>query len=304
VPTTNEIVKIYTKIHSIRAVSRQTHISRTKIRKILIETGIRIPDSRTAQLAVGYIQEKKKFCLSPQEKAYLYGLVMGDLTPILKSKYTLKLITTSTHKTFMEMLCKTFKKYGITNHKETKNKNTFRFQSHIDLESFLFLLDTKNKCMPTWIKAHNFYNFLGGFIDSDGSIIVRKSGNYFQYVIRFFSQNLDLLLEIKSKLKSIGYHLSIHKSHSKGHISYHKNVKFQYNRNYYTLETYKKEETLDLLGKIPIRHPEKIAKKNLIFDIYRRKLVLWKDIENQVKELREKIRQSVIQRKALSSPIC
>jgi len=289
----------YSKISSIRAVSRKLGISRTAIRRSLVGSNIHIMDSRSAQLSIGYITEKNKFVLSSREKAYLYGLVMGDLTPVRKSNYTLKLITHSTHRTFMELLCKTFEKYGQSNYRETKSKTMFRFQSHIDLESFSFLLDSKNEIIPNWIHSDNFFDFLAGFIDSDGSVILRKSGKYFQFVIRFFGQNLNLLIEVKTRLEVLGYDVSIHKGHSKGDLSYHKCIKFEYNKDYFTLETYKKSQTIDLLKKIPIRHPEKIAKREMIFNINNRNVIYWKDVETEVKELKSKIKQTVLSKTSL-----
>ena len=44
--------------NSIRDISRKTNIHRGTIRKILVENGINIMDSRSAQLAIGYIKEK------------------------------------------------------------------------------------------------------------------------------------------------------------------------------------------------------------------------------------------------------
>lgn len=293
------VLKEYSKISSIRAVSRKLGISRTAIRRSLVNSNIGIMDSRSAQLAIGYIKEKNKFVLSSQEKAYLYGLVMGDLTPVRKSNYTLKLITHFTHKTFMNLLQRTFGKYGPTNYKETKNQNMFRFQSYLDLKSFAFLLESKQEVIPNWINSDNFFDFLAGFIDSDGSVIIRKADKYFQYVIRFFGQNLNLLEDIKIRLERLEYNLSMHKNHKIGDKSYNDGILFKYNKDYYVLETFKKAQTLDLLNKIPIRHPEKIAKRELIYKIDKSGFVHWKNVEKEVKELKLRIRQTVLQKTSL-----
>ena len=297
--TVAKVVEGYNNIHSVRELSRRFKIDRAKIRMILRDNGIEIKDSRSTLIAMGIIKEKSKITLSSNEKAYLYGLVLGDLTPIRKSNYTLKLITHSTHKTFMDLLYRTFEKYGVTNYKETKNKDMYRFHTHIDLDSFSFLLNSKDELIPDWINSDNFFNFLAGFIDADGSVILRKSGNYFQFVIRFFGQNLNLLNEIKGRLETLGYDLSIHKGHSKGDVNYHKGIKFKYNKDYFTLEIYKKSQTIDLLNKIPIRHPEKIAKCRMIFNIKNRNVIYWRDVEIEVKELKSKIRQTVLQKTIL-----
>lgn len=296
-----QLLKEYPKINSIRELSRKFGIARGTIKKILKENRVIIPNSRTALIRMGNINEKEKFILSLQEKAYLYGLVMGDLTPVRKSNYTLKLITHSTHKTFMSLLVKSFEKYGITNYKETKNLGMFRFQTHIDLESFSFLLDSKKQIIPEWIQQGEFFSFLAGFIDSDGSIMVKKSGNNFQFAIRFFGENLLLLLEIKKKLETLGYNPSIHKNHCKGDSSYHCGKIIRYNKDYYAVEIQRKDQTLSLLNKIPIRHPEKIAKIQLMQYIKQKNFTKWYEVENQVKLLKSKIKQSVLQKTILEN---
>lgn len=289
-----KLLENYNNKTPIRELSRNLKIGRNTIQKILRENLIPIRDSRTSLLAINYIKEKKKFNLPPQEKAYIYGLVLGDLTPVRKSDYTLKLITHSTHKIFMELLQKTFEKYGITNYKETKNLNMYRFQSHIDLESFSFLLNSKVKNIPEWITSENFFDFLAGFIDSDGSVMLKRAGKHIFYNIRFFGQNLTLLNDIKKKLKEFGFNSSVYLTHKKGYVHYRNKVMFRYNKDYYTLET-RKIHTLDLLNKIPIRHPEKIMKRELIFRIHNKNINYWSEIEEEADEVRRLIKQSTIQ---------
>ncbi len=286
------IVDEYSRIKSIRAISRKFSVSRTFVRKTLIKSGFSIMDSRSAQLAIGYITKKKKVILPSKEKAYLYGLVMGDLTPVRKSNYTLKLITHSTHKYFIELLSETFKNYGVTAYKETKHKS-YRFTTYIDLESFYFLLNCKSEIIPEWITSENFFDFLAGFIDSDGSVMLKKAGNHISYNIRFFGQNLHLLNEIKDKLKDFNFDSSVYLTHKKGHASYLNGIMFRYNKNYYTLET-RKNETIELLNKIPIRHPEKIMKRELIFKIYKQKINQWSKIEEEVYKIRKLIKEFII----------
>ena len=285
------LLGVFNDSKSIRKVSRHTNIHRGTIRKILVENGISIMDSRSAQLAIGYIKEKEKFNLSVREKAYLYGLVLGDLTPVRKSNYTIKLITHSTHRIFMDLLQRTFERYGPTNYKETKNKHMLRFQCHVDLESFSFLLNSKQENIPEWINEESFFDFLAGFIDSDGSVMLKKAGNNIFYNIRFFGQNLNLLNEIKNKLKDFGFGSSLYLTHEKGYTRYVNGVMFRYNKDYYTLET-RKGDTIELLKKIPIRHPEKIMKGGLIFKIYEQKLNQWNKIEEEVSKVRVLIKQS------------
>ncbi|MBI2657929.1 hypothetical protein HYX08_04520 [Candidatus Woesearchaeota archaeon] len=294
-----KLLENYNNKVPIRELSRNSKIARGTIRKILVENGVSIMDSRSAQLAIGYIKEKKKFNLSSQEKAYIYGLVMGDLTPVRKSNYTLKLITHSTHLTFVKLLYNIFNKYGISSYKETKLNGMFRFQTHLDLESFSFLLDTKNGKVPDWINSNNFFYFLAGFIDSDGSVMLKRMHGGIFYGIRLFGQNLNLLIGIKDKLNNLDYKSSIHLSHCKGHKYFNNGILFKYNKDYYILET-KRSQAISLLKDIPIKHPEKIMKRDLIFKIYNKGIVHWCEIEEEVIKLRFIIKDAVKSKTDLS----
>ena len=58
------------------------------------------------------------------EKAYMTGLVVGDITLVKKSKYTLLLITHTTVDDFVSMFKKTFEKYGNIRVAKPKNNDT------------------------------------------------------------------------------------------------------------------------------------------------------------------------------------
>ncbi|MDP4012160.1 MAG: LAGLIDADG family homing endonuclease [Candidatus Nanoarchaeia archaeon] len=294
-----EIIALYKNGRPIREISRKLSLDRRNIKNILEENKVKIRNSRTALIQMGHIKEKRKFKLNKQNKAYLFGLVSGDLTPVKKSNYTLKLITHTTHIFFADLLYRIFAKYGPTNYIINK-RGEFRFQSHLDLESFAFLLKTKKEEIPNWIKKENFLSYLAGFVDSDGSIIIRKTGEYFQYVIRFFGENLKILKEIKTRLQSLGYRPSMHKNHSKGDSSNYKGIKIKYNKDYYCLEIYRKAETLRLMKEIPIKHPEKIAKIKLISSIKKRNILNWKEIKVEVKALKSRIKESVLSKEKLN----
>ena len=285
-----KLLEDYDNKTPIRKLSRNLKIGRRTIQKILRENRVSIRNSRDSLIAINHIKEKKKFILIPSEKAYIYGLVMGDLTIVRKSNYTLKLITHSTHKYFIDLLYKTFESYGTTSYKETRH-DSYRFTTYIDLESFSFLLNSKTELIPDWINNENFFDFLAGFIDSDGSVMLKRMGTNIFYNLRFFGQNFVLLKQIKEKLKKLGYESSISLSHKKGYFHYRNGILFRYNKDYYTLET-RKKHTMELLKKIPIRHPEKIMKRELIFKIYEQNINKWSEIEEEVNKVRALIKQS------------
>lgn len=108
-----------------------------------------------------------------------------------------------------------------------------------------------------------------------------------------------MMNEIKIRLESLGYRTSIHKNHSKGEIRYNKGIKLVYNKDYYALEVYRKLQTLELINILPIRHPEKIAKRELMFRIYKKNIVHWDKVKIDVMRIRELIEESVQLKKEL-----
>lgn len=56
---------------------------------------------------------------------------------------------------------------------------------------------------------------------------------------------------------------------------------------------YRKDEVLKLLKLIPIRHSEKIAKRNLIFKVSKERLINFEDVKDDIKRLNDKIEESV-----------
>lgn len=288
-----KVLAEYSAGRPIREISRNTGLGRLTVKKILLENGFKVRNSRNAQLIMGFYEEKEKFSLGLSTKAYLFGLVMGDLTPVQKTNFTLQLITHTTHLEFVKLLHDVFSPYGPTSD-GLRKQGDVRFSAYLDLESFDFLLSAKDEVLVPWISDINFFHFLGGFVDSDGSIYVKKAGKYFQFVIRFFGQGLEILKEIKKRLERIGYRANLSMTHAKGTVSWCKGVKFVYNKDYYTLEISQKQAVIDLIGKIPFRHPEKKLRAQQILKIYNSKVFLWNDISADVIALRTKLRKSVL----------
>jgi len=123
--------------------------------------------------------------------------------------------------------------------------------------------------------------------------MIKKRDKSFGYYIRFYGENLSLLKELKLKFSEFNYSSSLHKNHSKGDTSNYNGRTFKYNKDYYALEIYKKLDVLNMLKLLPIRHEEKISKKDLIFNIQKRNLKLWSEIEEEVLNLRNKIKNEV-----------
>ena len=163
----------------------------------------------------------------------------------------------------------------------------------LDYKSFSFLEDRTKFGLPDWISGSSFFSFLSGFIDSDGSIIVRKSGDYFQYVIRLFGQDKELLKQIKGTLEKMGFTPTFYRNFEAGRTRIWRGKVMKYNKDYYAVDIFKKSDSVQLLRLLKLRHDEKIIRRELALSIYRRSLILWDDIKKEVLKLREQIKQEV-----------
>lgn len=289
-----EIIKKYiNNLHSIRKIARDLNIDRQTIRKILTRSKINIRNHQTSIKLTNQKHIKIPFNNNSNEKAYLIGLVKGDLTPIKKSKYTLRLSVSSGHKSFINYLKEIFIKYGPVHVYPAKNKNTYQWQlcADLDLKSFYFLLNARKSSLPKFNKDE-FFNFLAGLIDTDGSVYLRKTGKYVQYMLRIFSQDLKILKQINNYLHKHGFNSVLYRNSKKGETRNHFNFKITYNRDYYILELSIREEVYSLLKLLPLKHPEKIERKNIILDLLERKVSYHKDTSKMLK-LRNKIKEEV-----------
>ncbi len=302
----NEIIVQYSEYKkSIRNLSREFKMTRQTIKKVLSEKDILIRGNDDA-IRLSNLKHRRQDISDIYEKAYMTGLTIGDLGVKKKSKYTLRLATNSTHKTFIDLLSNVFSKYGKVHIYPSFDGISFQWSFYIDVELnyFDFLLEAKSSnLIPKVVDKNNFMYFLAGLIDSDGSLLFKKTNNNFQLAIRIFSQNAALLQNIKQILSSHGITSGISKTFKAGRTTIFKGKKFVYNKDYYTLEISKRSDVIKLIGFIPLKHPEKISKKLLFLQIEKKGLTTWDGIKNEVIEIRNDINEELLKSVSLATKL-
>ncbi len=296
----NEIVQLYTKNRvSLTKLSKMYKSHKTTLHKILAENNVRIRTSEEVIMSNRKF-ERHSFGNNDNEKAYLIGFTEGDITAFRKSKYTIGLRTHSTHKSFAELVKNCFCACGNVKVGPAKNKTfggyMWRITVYLD-NSFDFLLPAERKELIREIlstdKSGVFMHFLAGLIDSDGSLIVRKVYDNFQFLIRIFGEDTELIKGVENRLKSLGFKPHLDLSFKKGHIRKYGNTALRYNHDYFTLELSNKKDVTKLLENLPIRHSEKTPKKDLIIQITTSKLNGWDDIKSGLDTLKENNEENV-----------
>jgi intein-encoded DNA endonuclease-like protein len=276
-----EVIRLYSEGKSLRKMAKELKSTKGTLHKILIENSIPVKTSEeTLRLKMKHV--KFDSVVDPLEKAYISGFVRGDMNTSIKSKYTIRLTSGSTVDAFIELVEDMFRKYGPVYTYPTENVWKARQRNvcvELDSGSFHFLIERcHDNAYIEEIQNDEFFSFISGFIDSDGSIIIRKTREYFQFLIRMFNEDIGLLKTIRGKLESYGFKTSLYINAKKGDKRVHKDVIVSYNKDYWILEISNKRDVLRLLGLLNVRHREKIARKDLILSISRLPLIRYEDI--------------------------
>jgi hypothetical protein len=232
------------------------------------------------------VYEKLPFSNDPNEKAYLQGLRAGDLHTA-RHGLSIRATVSTTHPAMLELVKDLFGKYGrvVASPKFLRKTNQFEWEVYGYLHaSFEFLVK------PLELADESFLSFFAGFFDAEGTISIFKQHRSTTTGLRVevSSCNRDLLLLIAEKLRRIGYgaYLSEKPVRRKGEkVGYG-----PYNEDFWRLSLTRSDEALRLLRSLPLRHREKVAKKELAL---RCRKMPWVDVASQVRALRASIEAEV-----------
>jgi len=282
------IIRLYKdELISLRKLAKTFKSNKKTIHKILEENGIKIRNNDESNRIANTKHSKFPFSGDECDKAYMIGLIKGDITLFIKSKFTLRLTSSSSRKAFVDLFKNTFEEYGpiyIYVAKNGLSRYNWKMTAELDLNSFNFLLTSQTSSNKQFI-----FNYLAGLIDSDGSIFIRKAGKYFQYILRIYNEDLPLLKTIRKFLEREEFSPSLQLFSKKGDTRKSKVKTVKYNNDYYAIELSQRENVAKLLSLVLLRHSEKLLWKNKIEEIEKNKLKFWGNIEKEVKNLRKYI---------------
>jgi len=228
------------------------------------------------------------------EKAYMLGLRSGDITAYRKG-YLIRVSTGSTHQAQIKMFKEIFGKYTHTYTGIVKNNLSGKeWMIHCDLHNSFSFLIKKPLSIPDWISKNdeNFYSFLTGYADSEGCWVIRKKNkNSISQEFHIATCDRTILQQIKSKLEGLGFNPKLYFRGEKGTIS---STGIKHNFDSYDLNIHRKREVITLARTLLqfSHHEEKIQKMKLVLET--ENLEKWSCIENQVLNLRNKIKESRI----------
>jgi len=276
-PNKKEIEKLYFDNNlGIGGIKKSLDVGLTTFYRWLKEEKIK-PSRR-------FKYQKVDFSNDPKEKAYILGLIAGDIHARKHCKQILAELTT-THPAMINLFYSVFGEYGTPKRYIKYNKITKRYEwkAYILLNnSFEFMLqkslDIDNKY---------FYDFLAGFFDCEGCLHIYDNHGYVGLSLLIYNSNKEILEVIKNRLEKDRFHPKLSRFFEKG-----KETTNNYCRgaDLWVVRLHTNKEVVSLMDKMPIKHKEKIDKLNIAMYIDNKR---WKDISEQVDKLRINIKNEV-----------
>lgn len=298
VPTRSydDTVKLRTKTNSITSellneLYWNRRLSSTHIGKVLgISPGYvrklmeryRVARRTTSEAGMKY--QKSHFSRNIHEKAYMTGLRTGDLNVDIYG-YQVRVATTTTHPAMWRLINNVFGGYGHVGKSAALSNGQFEWCVYCYLDrSFDFLLPKPQKIPSNIFEDEDcFLSFLAGYIDAEGSLRIYGDDDTAAVSLRINSEDEQILRQISHRLKSMGYHCRFALAAKGGRNT-------RYRRDLWTIGLFRKHEILDLLGRIPILHDEKVRASKLVMKCGH---LGWNEIRREVSKLKSAIRNEV-----------
>lgn len=245
---------------SVHAIARLYEKPYTSMLRRMHKHGIILREREKAARMVVRRYPTRPWSSGLEEKAYVFGLGMGDLNVEKKHKSIVASTSTSVLP-MVELVADTFMRYARPSLRptvyEVKGKmiGGWRIRFVLD-ESFGFLLGKYNRRIPRWIVGSSAATatFLAGLFDAEGHVgIYTSQGGQGGPVIQLTFTNAGRWLVgwVYRALKSNGFPVSIRSCEAPGSA-------------WYIVTVQRLEYVQKLLKMMPFRHPKKKAVARLL----------------------------------------
>jgi hypothetical protein len=173
--------------------------------------------------------------------------------------------------------------YQHPRYKEETKTYEWNLQAILD-SSFEFLLEDRNTSW-NWIQERvtTILAYVSGAWDAEGSVGIFRNANCTAILLSIYNTNTDFLRYIQRILIQIGYHpVGPYLDKRKGTVT--SKYKIERKKDYWKLVIANFDESQSLIGKLPFRHPEKVARKELALLLKRGDK--WKEVQARVRFVR------------------
>jgi hypothetical protein len=245
--------------------------------------------------------EKRPFSGNLNEKAYIMGFTFADLRRRLHGRQ-INLSGGTTHPAFTKLFREIFQEYAPIRERPVYNRMTKKFGWTLECElheSFNFLLEPKN--IPDWIKNNDeyFLKFFAGYTDGEGTICISKnSPRCVAFILRIASEDKEILTSIYEWLKGFGMHPSFTRVRKAGDkvLFYDRFVRCS--NDHWALRLKRKNEVIRILEILPLRHEERVKKKESIFKL--KNFIYQCEVNCEWDKLKGEIRSDILKYSALA----
>jgi len=275
-----ELKKLYLdKKMTAFEISKKFHCCQRTVLNKLLEHRVPIRTISEASVLKPSRYPRYDFSGNLEEKAYLIGFRLGDLTVEERNQSapTIYVRASSTKPIFVHLMNKLFSPYGhVWNNNKPSKTGNFNVKCYLN-RSFNFLLKKEDLIEPWILKNKKYFAaFLAGYTDAEGCFQISKNGKNSNFSIK--SEDKNILFQISQQLNKLGIlcrppRLTRKKGTiRKGIIN---------NKDEWTLLVGRKNSLLKLIKMTNpyLKHPEKrekiIAVRKNILERYRKFNIYW-----------------------------
>ncbi len=251
---TSEWVRRYQAGESLRQIAGRL-VDSVTVWNHLRKEGTEIRDKVSAQIESATKHSRVSFAGGSDGKAYLRGLTQGDLY-VASHGRLIRVKTASTHPAMRDLLKSCFGGYGPLYTSPKRSRLTgFEWAFTFDLDrSFDFLLD--HNVLSSDLAPASFAHYVAGLFDAEGSITRNSTG---WYELSITNSDKELLLRVFSGLEELGIY---------SRLVRHGATELSPGGDVWQLRVWRRSDVKLTLEMLPIRHPEKVAKKEIVLAQY------------------------------------
>lgn len=221
-----------------------------------------------------------------EEKAYQLGLRAGDLHAQTHGR-RIRLSVGTTHPAMMTLFQSTFSRYAeVRRYPKRSDVSGFHWCIYCDLDPSFGFLHQKPMAIPRWILTDDslFYFFLAGYFDAEGCITFDLRDHNKSVGLVLKSCDYEILNAINLRLTDMGLASRLTLALKAGEN--------RLTRDFWRVQISRRGAACGLLRRLPLCHPEKVAKAQLASYIASTGWVSgWDSVTTLRRQIREEVRR-------------
>jgi hypothetical protein len=236
--------------------------------------------------------KRTPFAGSEEDGAYMLGFRNGDLTAWQVSGTAVMVTSSTTHPAFAELFQNLFREYShVYQYPMFEEGKGYKWKLGVRLDnSFQFLLKSATEAVVEFAEKRSLLlSWLAGLIDSDGNIHAFQDSGSTRVRITIYNSNTELLNLIIKELRGIGYEFNgPYLLKEEGTVT---PFGIRYTKDLWQIALQQTSSAQKLLVELPVRHSEKIYRKELAMRVGKME---WQIIDHELKQQKAKTKLDVL----------